>query len=323
MSHLHVRPIIVASVLTFLSAVPTSAQLDSHDRWKVVDATGKTIGVVGNVVSFQNVTLNFVAPGAPGAVLQLSLEANGKLRSSGPVFWSNSNCTGNAYMLPQQVGELFPRTGLAGGAGSMTVYVPDPAFSPTSTSFSASTDDSDVADCFPGSGSLGLVPALQVATVTFTAPFAVAPLDGQQTTFTAIPACRVADTRVIGGPFTAGQVRFYDVVGSGSLAGQGGDPNGCGLPGYVGSQQQVVSAMLNIVAVNPTGNGYLRAGAGDQSLPAGSVLNYSAGRNVANAIPIAMAQDPTPGSEIQVGAFTSGTDVVIDVVGYYTGPPPP
>src|SRR5262245_37685833 len=94
-------------------------------------------------------------------------------------------------------------------------------------------------------------------------------------TFHTVPPCTVVDTRVSGGAFAAGETRTYNVVGSGSLASQGGSATGCGVPGFSNGIAQVQAVALNIVALTPAGGGNIVANAADQPL-AGSVINFTA-----------------------------------------------
>src|SRR5215510_10918737 len=66
-----------------------------------------------------------------------------------------------------------------------------------------------------------------------------------------VPPCRIADTRLAGGPLAAGSTRDFHVVGTG-LATQGGSSSGCGIP------TTARAAMVNLTAVNPAGPGDLR-----------------------------------------------------------------
>src|SRR5580693_987145 len=96
--------------------------------------------------------------------------------------------------------------------------------------------------------------------------------------FTAVAPCRLIDTRVMGGPIAAGSTRTFNVAGvgaPGSLASQGGDPNGCPIPGFKNGFAQVQSVAINLVAVGPSGPGDLIAWPTDESQPNASVVNYA------------------------------------------------
>src|SRR2546426_543186 len=74
-----------------------------------------------------------------------------------------------------------------------------------------------------------------------------------------------------------------------------------------------------------SGAGNLRAWPADQTMPNASVLNYAKvldqtsglSLNLANGIVIPVSQDAVEGSDISIRASNSGTDVVVDVVGYF------
>jgi len=75
--------------------------------------------------------------------------------------------------------------------------------------------------------------------------------------YNTVPPCNVVDTRNAGGAFAPGTTRTFNVVGTGSLANQGGSSTGCGVPGFSNGVAQVQAVALNIVAVNPSTFGWL------------------------------------------------------------------
>ena len=83
----------------------------------------------------------------------------------------------------------------------------------------------------------------------------------QQLVYTALPPCRIVDTRQSSaGALSTGLVRTFHVVGStADFAGQGGTGGGCGIPGFSGPTAQASAVVFNFVAVNPAGAGNLRA----------------------------------------------------------------
>jgi hypothetical protein len=149
---------------------------------------------------------------------------------------------------------------------------------------------------------------------------AAAQAPAQKLVYTPLPACRLADTRLsAAGPLAPGVARGFHVVGSASdFAAQGGAAGGCGVPGFTGGLPQVKAVVVNLVAVNPQGAGNLRAWAGDQTVPAASVLNYAAvpGLNLANAIVLGVRQD-SEGQDLSLRVDQSSAHVVIDVMGYF------
>ena len=135
--------------------------------------------------------------------------------------------------------------------------------------------------------------------------------------YTPMNPCRIADTRVAGGFLFGSTLRSFHVVGSASLADQGGNASGCGVP--VGA----TAAELNLVAVTPDALGNLRGAAFPGPVPVnGAVINYQAlnpNLNIANAVIMPLC-DPTPQPcdfDIMLFANGGGTHVVIDVVGYF------
>jgi hypothetical protein len=134
--------------------------------------------------------------------------------------------------------------------------------------------------------------------------------------YTPVPPCRIVDTRLAGGSLAAGTQRDMRVTGVG-LQFQGGAVAGCGVP--VGP---ATAAVLNFVAVNPTGPGNLRAWAYSTPpvpAPTASILNYTAGQNIANGIvvPLCDVTATTCPFDLRVQADTNNTHLVVDVVGYF------
>jgi hypothetical protein len=144
----------------------------------------------------------------------------------------------------------------------------------------------------------------------------------QDLLYTSLQPCRLVDTRAAGGPIQPGSAgaRTFNVVGVSapdSLASQGGSPNGCPVPGFA-DVPQVQAVLLNVVAVTPSGPGDLRAWPTDQPIPMASILNFPQGLTIANAVVLPVRQDH-PGGDITVQADVSATQVVADVLGYFSG----
>lgn len=140
--------------------------------------------------------------------------------------------------------------------------------------------------------------------------------------YNTVQPCRVLDTRGHHGPVAANTTYTVAVVGNGDLSAQGGSATGCGIPGFVNGSPQALAVMINLVAVGAQGPGDLRAYPPDQSVPSTSVINYAnvnqlAGLNIANAIALPLGHT-TQGQDLALRADSSGTDVVADVVGYFT-----
>ena len=136
--------------------------------------------------------------------------------------------------------------------------------------------------------------------------------------YTPAAPCRIANTRAAGGSLAPGVPRAFRVTGVG-LDVQGGNAAGCNVPTGLAS-----AALLNFVAVNPTGPGNLRAWAyasGTNPPPNASILNYAqvTGLNIANGIAIPICDNgsrPRP-QDLRVQADGNGAHLVVDVVGYF------
>jgi hypothetical protein len=134
--------------------------------------------------------------------------------------------------------------------------------------------------------------------------------------YTPVAPCRVIDTRSGGGALGAGFQRNFYVAGVDGFPTQGGNAAGCGLP-----RGPATAAVVNFVAVNPSGPGNLRAWAYGSAVPNASIINFAAvGMNIANAVVVPLCDVATascvPG-DITVQADGSGAHVVADVVGYF------
>jgi hypothetical protein len=135
--------------------------------------------------------------------------------------------------------------------------------------------------------------------------------------FTPITPCRIINTTVSGGPISAGSTRNFVVAGTTGFAAQGGNVSGCGIP-----RGPAVAAVINYVAVNPTGAGDLRVTPFGTPVPLASVINYAAvpGLNIANGIATKLCSPGAScGFDITIQADSSATGLVADVFGYYTG----
>jgi hypothetical protein len=140
-----------------------------------------------------------------------------------------------------------------------------------------------------------------------------------------ISPCRVVDTRLIGAPpgtpMQGDEERSFRLRDT-NLSYQGGSAVGCGIPA------EARAAMLNIVAVAPTGPGHLRVWAHPDPRPVASVLNYGAVAGLqalANgiAVPICDTDTDPEGclADIRVFNRLSVTHLVVDVVGYFAAAP--
>ncbi len=142
-------------------------------------------------------------------------------------------------------------------------------------------------------------------------------------TYNAVTPCYVANTFLAGGQFAPNETRIYNVVGSGSLAGQGGSASGCGIPGFSNGVARVQAVALDILVVNPTGAGHIVAIPADTAFGAAPFMNFNAPPpgacclSVTNEAPVAVAQTSGVG-DIKINVAVSGAHLVVSVVGYYT-----
>jgi hypothetical protein len=139
----------------------------------------------------------------------------------------------------------------------------------------------------------------------------VAALAATNMTYTAVDPCRAFDSRQFGPPFGggAGYVIFLTDV--------------CGVP--FGPAKAV---MANVIVVNATGTGYVRAFAWETGTSEATVVNFNNKLVSSNAIPLPVCDvDVAPAgcadgdTVIYIPPLTAKAQVVLDVVGYFsTGP---
>ncbi|MFE0578068.1 PKD domain-containing protein [Streptomyces sp. NPDC058874] len=113
-------------------------------------------------------------------------------------------------------------------------------------------------------------------------------------------------------------VRFVDTrEGLGTARGQlqGQKTFGTKISGLRGVPAGITAVALNVTVTNPREAGHLSVFPGGGSVPITSNLNFTAGQTVANAVIVPVGPDGT--IDVRNGAW-AGTDVVVDVVGYYS-----
>src|SRR5436190_238450 len=146
--------------------------------------------------------------------------------------------------------------------------------------------------------------------------------------YTPLAPCRIVDTRSQTSPpagrLAGGATAFYRVASTNYLS-QGGKNGSCGVPLLDNSGKNIARAvMVNIVAVSPLGDGFLRVLAGDDSSnPQTSVINFTAPVTIANGVIVPMCTGNAAqcaAGDIQVTAGVNATHVVIDVLGYFAAP---
>ncbi len=152
-------------------------------------------------------------------------------------------------------------------------------------------------------------------------PFAQAQTEPPALGYFPVTPCRLVDTRLInspaGDPLLPGLPRDFRIKAT-DLSDQGGNPAGCGVPGTA------TSAMVNLVAVTPTGQGNLKVWPYPSLEPSNpySMMNYGEviGLNaIANgiAIPICDANAATCFYDFTIRAAGSSAHLVVDIVGYF------
>ena len=131
--------------------------------------------------------------------------------------------------------------------------------------------------------------------------------------FVAVTPCRIIDTRALSGfsgdygppSLVARDVRTFQITGT-----TAGTLTDCGIP----DTAEAVSATFTVTGF--TGPGDIRAFPAGGALPNSSILNYQL-ENIANTTTVPMG--PTGGGHngIAVRADVHGTDLIVDVNGYY------
>ena len=98
-----------------------------------------------------------------------------------------------------------------------------------------------------------------------------------------ISACRIVNTGPAGLPFADGTTRTFTVSGTASLAAQGGNPAGCGIPAGV------TAVAVSMQAYGGNAFGYLKSWAAPGAEPQSSVLTYQAGVQTSNGVTLALS----------------------------------
>ena len=133
--------------------------------------------------------------------------------------------------------------------------------------------------------------------------------------YTPVVPCRLADTRLAGGPIAGGGSRDFKVwVSSGGFTAQGGDAGNCNIPA------NPAAVALNLAVVNVQGSGNLTVYPTGGAVPNTSALNYFSGVFAISNGAIAPACIPNCANQITIKANPAGTDVVVDIVGYFKAP---
>src|SRR5688572_936972 len=143
--------------------------------------------------------------------------------------------------------------------------------------------------------------------------------------FTSVTPCVAFDTRPSQGgtgAMDAEEQRTFHIVGSiSNFVSQGGFGGGCGVPGFSAAAPQVQAVFINLIAIEPSGSGQIKAWATDKSEPVqGAFVNYqllAPPMNNSNAVAIEVRQD-VEGADIRVKTRSAGTHVRGVIVGYWS-----
>jgi len=135
-------------------------------------------------------------------------------------------------------------------------------------------------------------------------------------TFTPVTPCRLADTRVAGGPLAPRSARAFSATSNAMIAAAGGNASGCGIPAGP------TALALTITAVVPDQTGNLVAYADGGAVPLASALNFLAGQIIANTTVVPSSS--ISGLNFDIDNNSDGsTHIVIDAVGYFYAPQAP
>ncbi|WP_158714732.1 PKD domain-containing protein [Streptomyces erythrochromogenes] len=113
-------------------------------------------------------------------------------------------------------------------------------------------------------------------------------------------------------------VRFVDTrEGLGTTRGQlaGQKTFGTQISGLRGVPEGITAVALNVTVTNPKEAGHLSVFPAGGSIPITSNVNFTAGQTVANAVIVPVGPDGS--INVRNGAW-AGTDVIVDVVGFYS-----
>src|ERR1035437_6983689 len=135
--------------------------------------------------------------------------------------------------------------------------------------------------------------------------------------YTPITPCRLADTRQNSGLQGQGNTLTAGHTLNVMVAGQ------CGVPDLsTWASNAITAVVVNITAIDPTSNGWLKAYGYGQPAPATSTVNFLAGETIANEATIAVGANITGwNGSIDINNFTGSTDVAVDVQGVYHANP--
>ncbi|MBT2479701.1 PKD domain-containing protein [Streptomyces sp. ISL-94] len=126
------------------------------------------------------------------------------------------------------------------------------------------------------------------------------------------------DRKASDGYTSMNPVRFVDTrEGLGTVQGQvpGSGTFGVPIRGRSGIPAGATAVALNVTVTNPRAAGHLTVFPGGQAASTTSNLNFAAGQTVANSVIVPIGADGR--IDVRNGSW-AGTDVIVDVVGYYS-----
>jgi hypothetical protein len=135
--------------------------------------------------------------------------------------------------------------------------------------------------------------------------------------FTPVTPCRIIDTRYATDPTKLGRIGPDDgkqfSVSLTNYATQGGNAGTCNIP------VAPAGVAINVTSTDQTGTGNLRVIQTGGGIPNVSLLNYTAGTNLANAA-IARSSGSLGGNNIFIYSKNAASQVVVDIMGYFAAP---
>jgi hypothetical protein len=160
--------------------------------------------------------------------------------------------------------------------------------------------------------------ALTLALITSTiSAFAQIGSASSDLVFTPVTPCRIFDTRTSQGgtgPIPAAGTKGFAVWGQTSFAAQGGSTSNCGLV----ANSNTAAVAVNLTVVLPAAGGFITAYPSGVTAPTAATVNFNAG-DVKGNFAIVKVQQAGAAPNLNVYS-TSLTDVVGDVVGFYSKP---
>ena len=139
-------------------------------------------------------------------------------------------------------------------------------------------------------------------------PLVLSPSVGQAV-FVPLTPCRIADTRLVGGPLGNLAVRTFYVQGTTGFAPQGGKSGGCGVPA---GATAVTTNVTTTAAAAP--GGYLTGYPNGSPEPLSNFVTYPTATTTVNPT---FAINPTTTNSLAIRAHGGHVQVIIDVTGYY------